>query len=195
MSALTHLVFDIETLGNRSNAVCLSLACVPFVFEESCSFEEYFQKGFYVKFNPIEQLKSGRTTEKDTLLWWKKQSKEALEVTKPSSIDVDMVTGLNQLSAFIKSTNYNFKQSYNWCRAQDFDFPIMSDLYRQNGLEVPYNRWNNRDIKTYVDILTGSKNGYFNMKFQPPVDMVKHNALCDCVMDIMRMKEIYDSCI
>lgn len=38
MGNLTHLMFDIETLGLLSDAVTLTIACVPFVFEDYTSF-------------------------------------------------------------------------------------------------------------------------------------------------------------
>lgn len=36
---MIHLMFDLETLGFSHNSVILSIACVPFAFEEPTNFK------------------------------------------------------------------------------------------------------------------------------------------------------------
>ncbi|MDD5150844.1 MAG: 3'-5' exoribonuclease [Flavobacterium sp.] len=193
--ALTHVNVDIETLGVTPDSVVLSLALIPFTFEEKCTYDDLISRGFYIKFNPIEQIKVGRITDYDTIQWWNRQNDEAKLIIKPSVNDVSVTEGLILLNDFIKSSKYDYKESYSWSRGQDFDFPIIMHLYRQFKIKYPLNSWKHRDIRTYIDILSGSKNGYFEMNDIDHSKIIKHNALSDTAMDIIRMKKLYDSLI
>lgn len=189
---LTNLIIDIETLGIRTSSVILSIGCVPFKFEEHITcLDEYLEKGFYVKFNVIEQLKAGRTTDTGTIEWWKEQSAEARSVLYPSAEDVSVLHGLRQLTDFIDNSGYSHSKSHIWARGQDFDFPKIADLCYTNNFPLPYNTWMSRDIRTYIDVLTGNGRGQYSAHIEGETNMVVHNALFDCAMDAIRMTEIY----
>ena len=193
--SLTHLCFDIETLGLRENTVVTTLACVPFTFEDPMEYDQLVLRGFYVKFDVKEQLqKYKRSVCQSTMDWWKQQSKEARENSiLPSKNDVSLEQGLGFLTNFIQRTNYNPKKSYVWCRGNYFDFPKIEDLYRDIDEEVPYNSWKIRDTRTFIDILTGVDNGNYDLKGGTPSTFVKHNALHDAAMDCARMIEIFQT--
>jgi hypothetical protein len=190
---ITHLNFDIETLGKKSDSVVLSLACIAFTFEDDTPYSEYILNGFYVKFDPVEQIKMGRTVDQDTIEWWKKQSEEARKVTKPSKDDVHVKQGLKLLREYIEKTDYDWKVGYCWSRGNYFDFPMIEDLHRQVGLELPFNTWKIRDIRTMIDVLTGDDRGQYELRNGLPAEYVAHHALHDAALDVMRMKEIFKS--
>jgi hypothetical protein len=58
-------------------------------------------------------------------------------------------------------------------------------------IEEPINTWKIRDVRTYIDVLTGSTTGIYELKSGTPKGFVKHNSLHDTALDIVRMKEIY----
>jgi hypothetical protein len=193
---ITHLVVDTETLGNKEHAVVLSIAVVPFQFETYRPYAAYVRDGFFVKFDATEQIKKWkRETSQSTLDWWKEQTPEAKVFSlKPSKDDVDMRTGLGLMTQYIKSLEgFNYKQSYAWARGTDFDFPKIGDMYDQIEEPLPYKGGRVRDIRTYIDILTGATNGRYEV-LKPEInlkDFVAHHALHDAAKDAYACVEIY----
>jgi hypothetical protein len=52
----------------------------------------------------------------------------------------------------------------------------------------PFKRW--RDVRTAVDFLTGTTNGYCKVDypgFDPYLHITKHNPIDDCVLDVMQL--------
>lgn len=192
---VTHLCFDIETLGKRENTVVLTIACVPFTFEDYVPYQSLVRDGFYVKFNAQEQIKKyHRSTCKDTIDWWKTQSKEARkEALEPHPDDASMIDGLDAMAQYIKKCGYDWKKSYIWSRGTYFDFPKMESMYEQAEVKIPFNTWRIRDVRTYIDILTGVDDGKYMPKNPLPAEFVAHNALHDAARDVHAMKEIYSS--
>lgn len=186
-------MFDTETLGVRERSVVTTLACIPFCFEDDLTYEAHIENGLYIKFDVKEQIKQyQRTTDKDTLEWWKKQSDEAKQHSlAPSVDDVSLAVGCQQLRDFIKSTNYDFKTSWAWSRGSYFDFPKIEDLYRDLGQRAPYNGFKVRDTRTMIDVLTGSLNGDYDLENGTPQEFLKHHALHDCALEVAKVKEIF----
>ncbi len=188
-----HLVVDLETLDTTPTSVILSFGSSLFAFEErDKDFEHYINTGFYAKLNPIEQIKSGRTTDQGTIDWWKKQGKEAQKVLIPQKTDITLRDGLIQFCDYLNNSRYDYKKSYCWCRGSSFDWPIIEDAFRQHKLKLPYNGWKIRDIKTAVDFMAGTDNGAYNLRNGTPSKFIKHDSLHDCALDILRLKELYD---
>lgn len=188
-----HLVVDLETLDTIPTSVILSFGCSLFAFEEkNADFEHYIKTGFYTKLSPIEQIKSGRTTDQGTIDWWKKQGKEAQKVLIPQKTDITLRECLLQFTDYLNNSRYDHKKSYCWCRGASFDWPIIEDAFRQYKLKLPYNGWKIRDIKTAIDIMAGADNGMYNLKNGTPPAFIKHDSLHDCALDILRLKELYD---
>ena len=194
-SSQTHLIIDMETLGTKPNSVVLSMACVPFNFNSNVDFESLVKSSFYVKFDTIEQIQHHkRKVDENTVNWWKKQqSEEAKSVIRPSKNDVSLETGLRAFSKFVGSTGYDFKNSFVWSRGIAFDGPLLESIYDNvDTINIPVNTWLYRDIRTYVDTLEGSIDGYGRFQDLGLTGVVKHNALHDVCCDVIRMKKIYD---
>ena len=191
----THLIIDMETLGTKPGCVVLSLACVPFTFESPIDLNTLLKSGFYVKFDTVEQIqKYKRKVEDGTIQWWKKQhSEEAKSVIKPSKDDVSLEHGLRALSKFIGTTNYNLKSSFVWSRGIYFDGPLLESIYDNvDSLSMPINTWMYRDIRSYVDTLEDSTDGYGRYRDLNLPGVIKHNALYDVCCDAIRMKLLYN---
>lgn len=193
MSALTHLLIDIETLGTDPNAVVLSIACVPFVLEVHTYFEELVPAGFYVKLDVQEQIKTHhRSIEDSVMKWWKKQPKDVFDaMVRPSSEDMSIKEGLTLLNKFVSGIkSYHFNESYVWSRGNNFDFPILKSLYQAAGIGLPYNDWRARDVRTAIDIMAGTDNGQYNLRFGGD-GFIAHNPLHDAAMDAARLNELF----
>lgn len=192
---LKHIVFDTETLGIRENAIVLSIGAVAFELEPGTKndYDRYILDGFHVKFSIKDQLHTWkRSVDEGTVEWWKGQSEEAKKILKPSPNDVTMAEGLTQLNDWIKSIDgYKWNSSYVWSRGTYFDFPKMESMYHQAGVKCGFNTWKIRDVRTYIDILTGVDNGKYEPDRQPE-NFIAHDALHDAAMDAYRMVEIFN---
>lgn len=192
---LKHIVFDTETLGIRENAIVLSIGAVAFEMEPGTKndYDRYILDGFHVKFSIKDQLHTWkRSVDEGTVEWWKGQSEEAKKILKPSPNDVTMPEGLEQLNEWIKSIDgYKWNSSYVWSRGTYFDFPKMESMYHQAGVKCGFNTWKIRDVRTYIDILTGVDNGKYEPDRQPE-NFIAHDALHDAAMDAYRMVEIFN---
>lgn len=193
MSNAVHINFDTETLGLYENAVVTTLACCAFTFEDGASFDELVKDGFFAKFKVQEQIAVyHRETTACTLQFWKEQSEEARKRSiLPSPDDENLKDGLLRLTEYIKDSGYDWKKSYIWSRGNAFDLPKIESLYRNTGLDLPFNTFRARDTRTMIDCLTGSENGYYNLKGGIPKSFIKHHALHDTAIDCAAMIEIY----
>jgi len=90
----------------------------------------------------------------------------------------------------LKTINYDFKNDFIWVRGAAFDPPIIQSLFYDFNFKNPMNFWKVRDIRTLIDISTGSRNGLLELKYTPEW-IVKHNALHDCILDYLRIKQLY----
>lgn len=194
MNNLIHLMFDTETLGKREDTVILSIACVPFTFEDRGDFVSFLNNGLMIKFSVEEQIKKyHRSITTDTVEWWKKQSKEARDVNlKPYPHDMTVVEGLTKLSKFIGASGYNYKKSYVWARGTNFDFPKLEHIYEDCAkLTLPFNTWRIRDTRTFIDILCGRDDGKYELKTGIPETFIAHNCLHDAALESVKLNEIY----
>lgn len=191
--AHTHLCWDIETLGMKETTVVTTLAIIPFTFEDEISYDQLVLDGFYVKFSVADQIKNWkRTTTQSTLDWWKTQSDEAKKNSiVPHKNDVTLLEGLDQIEYWIGKSQYSHKNSYNWARGSNFDFPKIEDMFDQANRKLPFNTWKIRDTRTYIDVLTGNDRGAYELKNGTPKNFIHHHALHDAALDVMRLKEIY----
>jgi|PlaIllAssembly_1097288.scaffolds.fasta_scaffold00009_32 hypothetical protein len=193
MSTVTHLLVDIETLATDPNAVVLSVACVPFLLEVHTYFGELVPTGFFVKFDVQEQIKLyHRTVEDDTVKWWKKRPKEVFDsMVRPTAEDVSLKEGLTRLNKFVAGVkDYHFNQSYVWSRGNNFDFPILKSLYDASGIGYPFNEWRARDVRTAIDIMAGTDDGQYQLRFGGD-GFIAHNPLHDAAMDAARLNELF----
>ncbi len=196
-----NLMFDIETLGHRESAVILSLACIPFSFNNLKKFSEYLDTGFFVKFSVMEQMKKyNRTISKDTIAWWEKQTPEAKQLSlPPKETDMTLMDGFVALSKFIhERTCYNKYDSFVISRGCHFDFPIITHAYEESlRFSVPFNVFKIRDLRSFVDILTGGNSGFYpsQLVFDGDTTIVKHNPLHDAAYDIYMCTKLIQSLI
>lgn len=192
---MTQLAIEIETLGFKDNSVILSLSAIPFKFEDKDSARSLLSAAFNVKFNLKEQVKEfKRVINPDTLAWWKQQDTIAINynlVQKPD--DVDLSDAMLQLKDFIKETGYQFKSSHIFTRTPILSIPIITSLYENINEPCPFNTNMSRDIKTYLDYLTGSNDGYGELKeltFESAHSRIPAHKVA---IDILRMQQVYQN--
>lgn len=187
-------IFDVETLGKQSHSVILSMACIYFNPDEDIDFRELKESAFFAKFDAEDQIKRlNRKVGKSTMDWWAKQCDNVRNKSfKPSGIDEKFEDGYERMREWVKSKNDT--KCWVWARG-NLDQLVMDDIEEQIGLEpiFPYARW--RDVRTAIDFLYGTMNGYVQVEVPPWVDefdsqlhITKHDPVDDCVFDAMMLK-------
>ena len=179
-------LFDIETLDTESTTVVLSAALTFFDPTKKPSFEQLVEDSVFVKFDAKQQMKDGRTSHKETMEWWSNQSETAKEKSlKPSEHDVSAAQGLEILSRYVEKHDPE-QQALFWARGS-LDQMAIDSLARWYDVEkiAPYWAW--RDVRTYVDTVCGTTNGYAEVDYPGfnRYNVVKHDPVHDCALDAM----------
>ena len=181
-------LFDVETLGVESNAVVLSAALIHFDPELRPTYQDLLDDACFVKFNAREQMDVGRSVSKSTLEWWKEQHEYVKKVSlEPSRDDMTVENGIAKLHAYMDKYDKNREQTM-WARGS-LDQLSIDSLAVKFGLQeiTGYNKW--RDVRTAVDILYGTSNGYVEVDhplFQRH-NVIKHHPVHDCALDAMQL--------
>jgi len=181
-------IFDVETLGVESNAVILSAALIHFDPQEQPTYQDLLDSACFVKFNAKEQAEMGRTISKSTLDWWKEQHEYTRKVSfDPSREDMTAENAIKTLQNYMAKFQNADKQTM-WARGS-LDQLVIDSLCVKLGLQeiTGYNMW--RDVRTAVDILYGSTNGY--VEVEHPLfkrhEVIKHHPVHDCALDAMQL--------
>jgi hypothetical protein len=183
-------VFDVETLGKESSAVILSMACVYFDARKKPSPKELRESAFFGKFNVKDQVERlGRTMTKSSLSWWSKQCDNVKNLSfKPSDNDYIIDDGIESMRKWSKQFDLNDK-CWVWARG-NLDQLVLDSVEEKLEIEPVFffSRW--RDVRTAVDLMTGSTTGYCKIDydgFNPELHITKHNPVDDCVLDAMML--------
>jgi hypothetical protein len=180
-------MFDIETLGIESTSVILSFACIYFDPEKKPTYQELVDSAFFAKLDAKDQAERlKRTVTKSTLDWWTKQSAHAQHVSlTPFFDDYKAEVALEKLREWAKQFPDSDK-AIVWARG-NLDQMAIGSL--ENACKVDtvfhFGRW--RDVRTAVDLLTGSKNGYCKIEGFDESQVVKHDPIHDCAYDAMML--------
>lgn len=182
-------MFDVETLGVESNSVVLSAALVHFDIDSRPTYQDLLDNACFVKIkakDQIERLK--RVVDLGTLEWWQNQHEYVRSVSfDPSSTDLiaeDAITALHNYMNKFPNAN---KQTM-WARGS-LDQLVIDSLAKKLDMQpiTDYNMW--RDVRTAVDLLTGSTNGYCSVDHPlfERAQVIKHHPVHDCALDAMML--------
>lgn len=186
-------MFDIETLGIESTTVVLSAAIIHFdpEVDTNISFKELVQRGLLVKFDAKDQVKRlNRTMTKSTLDWWNKQGEyqQKLSFVPDASRDMISENGIEAIRKYINQYHRGADpQTLTiWARGS-LDQMAIDSLALKAEVEpiAPFNRW--RDVRTAIDLMTDSKNGYCTVRELNRDEVAKHDPVHDCALDILML--------
>lgn len=186
-------IFDIETIGIESTSVILS-AALTFVDSTKLSqdpSEAYFQlldSTCLVKFDVKEQLDLGRSTDSNTVAWWKRQIKQTQEVSflPNKTLDKSAKDATQILRDFWASIP-DSKNMQIWTRG-GLDQMCFESLQRTIGTLpfVPYNNY--RDVRTFIDLVyPDASGGYIEVPGFDEGNCWKHQPQHDCAFDALQM--------
>ena len=164
---LGHLMLDLETMGNKSNAAIVSIGAVEFDINTG-----EIGKKFYERVDLQSALDVGLKIDASTLLWWLQQNEKARNELCKSGLNISIA--LLRLEKFMKSLG-NF---FIWGRGVRFDIGLIENAYVAVGShEMPWNFRNERDVRTLEALAPEIKK---NCIFTG----VEHNPIDDSVYQI-----------
>lgn len=184
------LMLDLETLDTKPGATVLSIGAVLFNrdTQESCE-----NGSFYAELNIDSQALFLHTTvSADTLDFWAKTAPEWIEEIMSDEYQRSNTEPVSEVLKALDSwmQGHYLQESFNlgsvWAQGQDFDFPILAELYNRvrNGKKnletqsfLPWPFWRHRDTRTVYEV-TGFDTHTIQRTGQA------HNALADCYHQI-----------
>jgi len=189
------VVYDFETLSqDQIKGVVISFAMLSFdesrLVDKPYEYDELLKNCHMIKFNVDEQVKEyGRSVQKSTLDWWKKQPKEAQYQLKPSEDDMS-ITELYDF--FVANRPDDLKKVYT--RGNTFDPIIFDYVMKDTDNVTPYPWWIIRDTRSLIDGMAWGSS--LNNKFMPPNvgdKFIHHDPKHDIALDVMRIQALAQS--
>ena len=179
----THLMVDMETMGNGPDAPIVSIGAVFFEPSTGNTGAEFYQ---------VVSLESsmsfGMKPDASTIQWWLKQSSEAR-----SAILVDEALGLLEtlelLADFIAENAANGSHTVQlWGNGCSFDNVILRRAYALTDTPFAVPFWNDRDVRTMVEL---GKSVGINPRYDIPFEGDMHNALSDARHQVKYVSAIW----
>lgn len=170
-----NVMIDIETLGNVSNSVIVSIGAIKFDMATGENGE-----CFYQTIDIDSCLKKGMIVTGSTIRWWLSQSQEARDQLINGE-NTPIEQALDNLSEFISPNDIV------WSNGLRFDISLLSDAYNLMGKSIPWDFRNERDVRTLVSFAPEIKRRKVD-EFKS----TKHHALHDCALQIQYCSEIYN---
>ena len=135
-----EIMIDLETMGNGPNAAILAIGAVEF--------DRHLKtigQVFYINVDLKSAVALGGVIDPDTVMWWMKQSDQSRSAFKGAAIN--MAIALTTFSQWLHG-RCEKKKLLMWGCGSDFDNVILASAYRNCGLELPWDFWNNRCYRT-----------------------------------------------
>lgn len=136
----TQVMVDLETLGNGSNAVILSIGAVEFDPDTDTLGRE-----FYVLVDPQSCVDAGLQVDVGTVVWWMKQSDQARSAFNRKGYPLD--------EALAHFTDWYPAGAPLWGNGATFDNVIMTNAYKACGMDQPWKFWDDRCYRTLKNLL------------------------------------------
>lgn len=188
----TDFIVDMETLGKADNSVILSIGVLACPEPPITDMIELVHRGYYVKLNREQQIKAGRTADKETIEWWKNQSDSARDVMASTNLK-DIVQAQLEIRSYFFENGYSRNESRIWSRGMIDQrwWQSLCKTCQQLNPDItdflPFYLW--RDIRTALEILTGDPNCNNMVN---TASMIKHHALYDCAADYIKLQGAID---
>lgn len=174
---MNHNSIDLETLSTGPYSVIPSIGIVKFDPYTGEIIDRFFT---HIDIN--DQVKLGLRISPDTFMWWMNQSEEARkklsepynknQLIKP--IALTAVAACEAINKFLNKSGEPAIKNHTivWGNGPGFDCNILRDLFNVVGIEPEWNYWNERCVRTAIDLGGVDKK---NVKR----DGTHHNAIDD----------------
>ncbi|WP_315708504.1 3'-5' exonuclease [Brenneria uluponensis] len=181
---MNNVMIDLETLGKNKNAPLASIGAV--FFEPETGALNY---RFYCRVDFENDMKNGAAPDGDTIKWWLRQSSEArAELVSDDAIPV--WDAVNRLGDWLTDNADDLKTLRVWANSPSFDCEILKSAFERTDTDIPWNYWNERDVRTMKEI------GFVVMDMGCFIGTaetvgVKHNALDDAIQQVALVSAVW----
>ncbi|MGZ0803231.1 3'-5' exoribonuclease domain-containing protein [Kluyvera ascorbata] len=181
-----HLMVDLETMGNKSNAPIVSIGAVFFDPNSGNTGAE-----FYTVISLESSMLFGGVPDAGTIIWWLKQSSEARSAIAMADT-ITLIDALELFSDFISENSDVGSDVQVWGNGASFDNVILRSSYDRANIECPWHFRNDRDVRTMTEM--GKAIG-INPRYDIPFDGDMHNALSDARHQVKYVSAIWQKLI
>nr|HCI9847504.1 3'-5' exoribonuclease [Klebsiella pneumoniae] len=138
-----HVMVDLETMGKKHNAPIVAIGAV--VFDPATgSIGESFYKVVCLE----SSVNWGAVIDPSTVIWWLKQSSEALSAIVNDDA-IPLQDALLQFREFVSdNVAGGSKKAQVWGNGASFDNSILRSSYDCIAEDYPWEYWNDRDVRT-----------------------------------------------
>jgi exodeoxyribonuclease VIII len=181
----THLMVDIESMGEKPDAPIVSIGAVFFDPASGQTGPE-----FYKVISLESAMGWGGVPDASTILFWLKETSEARsEIVMDHAIPLD--DALLQFKDFIAENAANGKDTVQvWGNGATFDNVLLENSYARTGISCPWKYWNNRDVRTIVEL--GKAVGY-TPRHEIPLEGEPHKAISDARHQVKYVSAIWQN--
>lgn len=173
MNVENHLMLDIETLGNKSFSIIVSIGAVAFNIETG-----EIKDMFYSVIDIDSSIKLGFRPTGDTIKWWLNQNEEARKkITQPG---ISLPDAIDQFDEFYKRNNIK----YVWGNSARFDCGLLGDAYDRLGLNIPWQFRNEMCLRTLFNLYPEIRKANISLG-------VAHDPIADCQNQITVLNNIW----
>jgi len=179
---MNDLMLDIETMGTKSFRAIVTIAAVQFDRKTGAIGKEFY-KVIDLQSCIDLQLK----IDADTLYWWMKQPDEARKKIMEYKEPLPKV--LSDLAIWFNSVFNSPNQVSVWGNSARFDLGMLENCYSLCRQNVPWNHWEEMDLRTITNLTQRNKDIKRGTKFEG----IKHYAVDDCKHQIKYLTEMLNN--
>lgn len=178
---MSHLMLDIETLGDEPGSIITSIGAVvfnPVTGETGATFHEHIS----VEDSIIEGFKpTGKT-----LLWWLQREQKARDyLTEGQKQAFTLRHVLFQFSKFVQAIELTTSEKVTvWGMGARFDCGLLGHAYYKVGGRQPWEGRNEICLRTLTIMAP-------HIRKNTPIVHVEHDALADCYHQINYGSQLY----
>lgn len=173
---------DLETLGNRNDAVILSIGACLF----RPNGDGVASDAFEVFVDPKSCVDSGLVMDTSTVMWWMgsgcKNDAERAKMNEARDLMVEKQTKAVPLrTALARFSAWFGGDKPIWGNGATFDNVILRNAYRAAGLDCPWQFWNDRCYRTMKNLAP-------DVKLQR--QGTHHSAMWDAISQAVHLQQI-----
>lgn len=143
---MNHVMIDLETLGTRPGCVILSIGAVRF-----CPETKRIGQTFYRNISVEDSRLYHFQEDPKTVQWWSQQAPKVRDRLLDNPVSVR--AALTELDEFLcNESGHRDRDLQVWCQGGSFDFPILSAAYDRLQMTQPWDFWNERDSRTFLQV-------------------------------------------
>lgn len=160
-----HVMVDLETLGNNSSSVIISIGAVAFDLDKN----ETFTDTFYSVIDPQSCVDVGLKMDVSTVMWWMKQSDGARKAFEKTG------SPLNEV--LLEFANWYPKGAKFWGNGATFDNVILSNAYAACKIKKPWGYTDDscyRTVKALYPDVKVERVGVYHNAADDAVTQAKH---------------------